>query len=100
MNFANPSIYFGGNNAYLDVDNMFGYGPENIRILSIPQKMRVRCFVNYYSGRMPLHVTVRYYDRTNRLVRKFEKNFSAYDMMPTAHFNNKSWVVGEFFIEP
>lgn len=100
VSFANPSVFYGGTNAYLDVDNIFGFGPENIRVLSLPRKTKVRCFVNYYSGFLPLQVTVRQYDKYNKLVKKYSKDFMPMHIMPTSEFNYKSWLVGEFEVSP
>ncbi len=98
--YANLSVNAGGYNAFLDVDNILGFGPENIRIRALPRKTRVRCFVNYYSGRLPLTVNVRHYDRNNRLIRQYTEKLSPGDINSTGAFNYKSRVIGHFDIEP
>ncbi len=101
VSFARTNIDQGGVRANLDVDNMSGFGPENIRIFSLPGKTNVRCFVNYYSGgSAPIGVTIRYYDKNNKMVKSESKTFTGADKRPTAQFNDKSWVTGTFTIEP
>ncbi len=101
VSFASTNIDQGGVRANLDVDNMSGFGPENIRIFSLPGKTNVRCFVNYYSGGgAPIGVTIRFYDKNNKMVKSESKTFSGADIRPTAQFNEKSWVAGTFTLEP
>lgn len=101
VSFASTNIDQGGVRANLDVDNMSGFGPENIRIFSLPGKTNVRCFVNYYSGGgAPIGVTIRFYDKNNKMVKTESKTFTGADIRPTAQFNEKSWVTGTFTIEP
>ncbi|MCX7678380.1 MAG: hypothetical protein N2316_04100 [Spirochaetes bacterium] len=99
--FSNTSIDYSGVRANLDVDNMAGFGPENIRIYSLPGKINVRCFVNYYSGGSnPIGVTVRFYDKNNKMIKTEHKTFSASDIRPTAQFTDKSWLAGTVTLEP
>lgn len=101
VSFARTNIDERGARANLDVDNMSGFGPENIRIFALPGKSNVRCFVNYYSGGgAPIGVTIRYYDKNNKMIKSETKTFTGADIRPTAQFNEKSWVVGNFTIEP
>ncbi|HPQ54516.1 MAG TPA: hypothetical protein PK253_14800 [Spirochaetota bacterium] len=100
-------VYYGdrttnanGNHINLDVDNMSGFGPENIRVFSLGEETTFRCFVNYYSGGEKLNVTVRQFDRTNKLVQTYNKVFTPGMIRGTSDFNSASWVVGDFKIAP
>jgi hypothetical protein len=79
---------------------MSGYGPENIRVFSIPRATPVRCFVNFYSGGSTVKVTVRHYDKNNKMVNAVSKTFTPGMTRGTAAFNENSWVVGNFDITP
>ncbi len=100
VSYANRNVDHSGYRANLDVDNMSGFGPENIRVFSVPGKTTVRCFVNYYSGGSTLNVTVRHYDKNNKMVRAETRNFTPGMTRGTSAFNEKSWAVGTFEIEP
>ena len=100
VSYANTTVDQSGYRANLDVDNMSGFGPENIRVFSVPGPSRVRCFVNYYSGHSQLSVTIRHFDKNNKMVKTVSKNFTPGDTRGTPQFNEKSWVVGTFDIAP
>ncbi|HQO04360.1 MAG TPA: hypothetical protein PLI62_19050 [Spirochaetota bacterium] len=100
-------VYYGsrttnnnGTHINLDVDNMSGFGPENIRVFSLGEETNFRCFVNYYSGGDKLNVTVRYFDRTNKLVNTYNKVFTRGMIQGSADFHSASWVVGDFKVAP
>lgn len=80
----------------LDVDNTFGYGPENIRIYSLPIDGVIRCFVNYYSGDINQIVTVKIYQKGVLLDTKYH-DFSSFDSNCGNILNPKSWYVGEWY---
>jgi hypothetical protein len=98
--YANRMIDQQGYRFNLDIDNMQGWGPENIRLYSLPSKQSFRCFVNYYSGGSQLNVTVRMFDKQNKLVKTETKVFTSGMSRPSAQFNEQSWVVGDFEIAP
>ena len=100
INFVNTNLDQGGNRANLDVDNMSGYGPENIRVFSLPRPTSVRCFVNFYSGGSTVKVTVRHFDKNNKMVNAVSKTFTPGMTRGTSAFNENSWVVGNFDIAP
>lgn len=98
--YGNRTTNDNGNHINLDVDNMSGFGPENIRVFSLGGETKFRCFVNYYSGGEQLNVTVRQFDRTNKLVNTYNKVFTRGMIRGTADFHDASWVVGDFTITP
>ena len=100
VSFSHTTVDQAGYRANLDVDNMSGFGPENIRIFSVPGASRVRCFANFYSGGSNISVTVRHFDKNNKVVKTVSKNFNPGDTRGTSAFNEKSWVVGTFDITP
>ncbi len=98
--YANRTLDQGGYRMNLDVDNMSGFGPENIRIFSLPSATNYRCFVNYYSGNARLNVTVRQFDKTNKLVKTFNKVFESGSARGSSSFDGSSWDVGTVTIQP
>jgi uncharacterized protein YfaP (DUF2135 family) len=83
----------GGYSIILDADNMDGYGPESVRIHSIPGPALVSCYVNYFSGSEKRRATVRHYDKNNRLVNTYTRDFTPAQVSGTPRFNEKSWLV-------
>jgi uncharacterized protein YfaP (DUF2135 family) len=83
----------GGYSIILDADNMDGYGPESVRIHSIPGPALVSCYVNYFSGSEKRRATVRHYDKNNRLVNTYTRDFTPSQVSGTPRFNEKSWLV-------
>ncbi len=98
--FMRSNIDESGYRVNLDIDNMNGFGPENIRMFSVPSASTVKCFVNFYSGQSPAKVTVRYFDKDNKMVKSESKSFSPGMTQPTSQFNQRSWLVGTFNITP
>jgi len=98
--FMNTNIDNSGARVNLDIDNMNGFGPENIRVFSVPGTSTVKCFVNYYYGPGPSNVTVRYFDKANKMVKSETKSFNQGMIQSTSQFNQRSWVVGNFTINP
>jgi hypothetical protein len=82
----------------LDVDNTRAFGPENIRLFTIPENTEFRCFLNYYSGRATLNATVRMFDKDNKLIKTVKKRFLRKDVKSSSRYNGKSKLVGKFMI--
>ena len=76
----------------LDVDNISGYGPENIRIYEAPSGSTIRCFVNYFSGSISQNATVYVY-QNGVLYDTFSKTFSSTDVNYSSSYDDNSWHV-------
>ena len=93
VGYDNRSYDAGGCSIILDADNMEGYGPESVRIHSLPGPAMVSCYVNYFSGSEKRRATVRHYDKNNRLVNTYTRDFTPSQVSGTPRFNDKSWLV-------
>ena len=87
----------GGWNMELDVDNMSGYGPENIRIYEAPSGSTIRCFVNYWSGSISQNATVYVY-QNGVLYDTFTKTFSSTDANYSSTYDENSWHVVSYTV--
>lgn len=65
--FGNKTYDEGEYNIELDVDNTDAYGPENIRIFSIPTGATFKCFVHYWSGSITINPTINVYVGANSI---------------------------------
>ena len=90
--FGYSEVLSGGWSMELDVDNMSGYGPENIRIYTVSSGSTVRCFVNYYSGSISQDATVYVY-QNGVLFDTFTNTFSSTDANYSSTYDDNSWHV-------
>lgn len=93
VGFDRPNHNRDGYRISLDADNMTGYGPESVRVFSIPPSTSITCYVNYYSGSENRRATVRHYDKNNRLVNTYLKTITPEQINGTPRFSDKSWLV-------
>ena len=104
---AGTHVYWNGDNYYssdydinLDVDNMDAYGPENIRVYSVPSSTEFRCYVNYYSGYSNLTATVKVFDKDNTLIDTNNITLTSSDSGAGSDYNEKSKLVGTYTVNP
>jgi len=95
--FGYSEVLSGGWSMELDVDNMSGYGPENIRIYEAPSGSTIRCFVNYWSGSISQNATVYVY-QNGVLLSTFEKTLSSTDANGLSSYNDNSWHVVSYTV--
>ena len=93
--WANKTVNTGGWNVYLDVDNTYGYGPENIRVLAVPSGATIRVFVDYYRGSAPQACTVSVFQGST-LTGTYTHTFSLPGTALSTYASGTSWLVGTF----
>lgn len=85
----------------LDVDNQIAYGPENIRVYSVPSSTAFRCFVNYFDGTSSLTATVKVYDSNNTLIDTKTASLSASDAQLSSSYDAAfSKLIGTYTVAP
>ncbi|MDH5681791.1 MAG: hypothetical protein OEZ36_09400 [Spirochaetota bacterium] len=79
----------------LDLAAITGEGPMSIRVFEAPSGSKIRCYVNYYSGRTNQEVTVRLF-QDETLTNVYTHSFNQRDIKATSTVHEKSWVVEEY----
>lgn len=99
--FWSSSYYdYSGYDIDLDIDNMVAYGPENIRVYTVPSSTQFRCYVNYYSGSSNLTATVKVFDKDNKLTDTKTITLTPADSGAGSDYNEQSKLVGTYTVNP
>ncbi len=77
VNYENSMYIQDGYDIRLDVNNMSGYGPENIRVYTLGGAPYMVIYVHYFSGDQDLNATVRSFGANGELINTYTHTFLA-----------------------